>query len=174
MRTLVPRILHRNFGQMLPFAAAQAAGAFCGAVLVWLFYLPHWRVTDDPEVKRGIFCTAPAIRSYPSNLFSEVIATFVIILGQRSRGSQLGRSAGAAPGVKPFRGGCVIWGVGLSLGGTTGYATNPARDLGPRIAHALLPIAGKGGSDWAYSWIPVLGPLVGAAAAGWVLRVLGA
>ncbi len=172
--TLAFAIEHRDFSQLLPFAAAQMGGAFCGAALVWLFYLGHWVETDDPAAKRAVFCTAPAIRSYGPNLLSEAIATFVLILVVGAMGSKLVLTTGAAAGLSPFLVGCLVWGVGLSLGGTTGYAINPARDLGPRMAHALLPIAGKGGSDWAYSWVPVLGPLLGGAAAGWVLHTLGA
>ncbi len=172
--TLAFAIEHRDYSLVLPFAAAQCAGAFCGAVLVWLFYLPYWRGTDDPEAKRGIFCTIPAIRSYPANLMQEVIATFVFILVIGAMGSKLVLATGAVAGLGPYLIGCLVWGIGLSLGGTTGYAMNPARDLPPRLAHALLPIPGKGGSDWAYSWVPVLGPLLGGVAVGFILRALGA
>ena len=163
-----------NFTKLLPYAAAQFAGGFCGAVLVWLFYLPHWPVTEDPEAKRGVFCTAPAIRSYASNLFCEAVATFVLVIVAGSLGSKLVLTTGSAAGLSPFLVGCLVWSIGLSLGATTGYAINPARDLGPRIAHTLLPIAGKGHSDWSYAWVPVLGPAIGAACAGLVLRLLGA
>ncbi len=172
--TLAFAIEHGDYSRLLPFAAAQLAGAFAGAVLVWLFYLPHWRLSEDAEAKLGIFCTSPAVRSYGANLFSEFLATFVLVLVAGAISSRLVLTQGAAAGLSPFLVSCVIWGIGLSLGGTTGYAINPARDLGPRIAHALLPIPGKAGSDWAYAWVPVLGPLLGAGAAGLLLRALGA
>ena len=172
--TLAYAIEHRDFTMMLPYAAAQVAGAFCGAVLVWLYYLPHWPLTADAEAKRGAFCTAPAIRSYGSNLFSETVATFVLVIVAGAFGSKLVLTTGAAAGFSPYLVSCLIWGIGLSLGGTTGYAMNPARDLAPRFAHFLLPVAGKTHSDWSYSWVPVLGPLLGAGAAGWVLRLLHA
>ena len=143
----------------LVFAAAEVAGAFAGAVIVWLHYLPHWRETPDPAVKLAVFCTAPAIRDYPANLLSEAIATFVLVfVGTAVVEKGIG-GALAAP-----LAGALVWGIGLSLGATTGYAINPARDLGPRLAHALLPIAGKGETDWDYSWVPAFGPLIGGAA----------
>jgi glycerol uptake facilitator protein len=139
------------------YIIAQMLGAIVGAALVWIMYLPHWQATEDKGAKLGIFCTVPAIRSYGSNFISEVIATGVlvfIILG-------IGTVKDVAIGLPTFAVGGLIWALGLSLGGPTGYALNPARDLGPRIAHAILPIAGKGDSDWEYSWVPVLGPVVG-------------
>ena len=148
-----------EFPKALVFAAAEVAGAFAGAVIVWLHYLPHWRETPDPAVKLAVFCTAPAIRDYPANLLSEAIATFVLVfVGTAVVEKGIG-GALAAP-----LAGALVWGIGLSLGATTGYAINPARDLGPRLAHALLPIAGKGASDWAYAWVPVFGPFIGGAA----------
>jgi glycerol uptake facilitator protein len=143
----------------LGYAAAEFAGAFTGAVLVWLHYLPHWRETPDSAAKLAVFSTAPAIRNYPANLLSEAIATFVLVfVGTAVVEREIGRGF-AAP-----IGGTLVWGIGLSLGATTGYAINPARDLGPRLAHAILPIAGKGDSDWGYAWVPVLGPFLGGAA----------
>lgn len=157
------------------FALAQIAGALTGAVLVWLHYLPHWKETPDAETKRAVFCTIPAIRNLWMNFASEVIATAVLVLVAGAISSRLVLSSGAAAGgLSPYLVSCVVWGIGLSLGGTTGYAINPARDLGPRIAHTLLPIPGKGGSDWGYASIPIFGPLVGGAIAGLVLRWLGA
>ncbi len=170
--TLAMAIQSHDFSNLAPYALAQFAGGFCGAVLVWLFYLPHWAVTEDADIKRGVFCTAPAIRNYPANVLSEAVATFVLVLVVGATGSKLVLTTGAAAGLSPFLVGCLVWGVGLSLGGTTGYAINPARDFGPRIAHALLPIPGKTHSDWAYAWVPVVGPLIGAGFAGWVLKVL--
>ena len=172
--TLAFAISNHDYSKLVPFFVAQVAGGFCGAVLAWLFYLPHWRITEDAEVKLGVFCTAPAIRNYPANLFCEAVATFALVIVAGSMSSKLVLSTGAAGGVGPYLVSCLVWGIGLALGGTTGYAINPARDFGPRAAHALLPIAGKGGSDWGYAWVPVVGPLIGASLAGMVLRWLGA
>jgi glycerol uptake facilitator protein len=172
--TLAFAIQNHDFSKLLPYAMAQMAGGFCGAVLVWLFYLPHWGLTEDPEAKRGVFCTAPAVRNYPANLLSECVATFVLVIVVGAMSSKLVLSSGAAAGVSPYLVSCLVWGIGLSLGGTTGYAINPARDFGPRIAHALLPIPGKTNSDWRYAWVPILGPVIGASAAGFVLHLLGA
>lgn len=163
-----------QYSKMLPFAVAQLGGAFLGAVATWLFYLPHWRETPDPATKLGVFATSPAIRSYGSNLFCEVMATFVLVIVAGGMSSKLVLTTGAAAGLSPYLVACLIWGVGLSLGSTTGYAINPVRDLGPRLAHAVLPIHGKGGSDWAYAWVPVLGPMIGGGLAGWVLLLLNA
>jgi glycerol uptake facilitator protein len=145
------------------YILAQIAGGFLGAVLVWLQYLPHWAATPDAETKLGVFSTIPAIRRSGANLLAEVIGGFVLVLallavispGNFVPGSEL------AKGFGPMLVGVIVAAIGLSLGGPTGYAINPARDLGPRIAHAVLPIAGKGGSDWGYAWIPVIGPTVG-------------
>ena len=142
----------------LLFALAEVAGAFAGGVVVWLHYLPHWKETSDPAAKLAVFATGPAVRDYPANLLSEAIATFVLAFV----GNAIAKASPGTLGV-PL-GAAVVWSIGLSLGATTGYAINPARDLGPRLAHALLPIAGKGGSDWAYAWVPVVGPLLGGAA----------
>jgi glycerol uptake facilitator protein len=172
--TLAFAIDGNNYSKLLPYAIAQIAGAFTGAVVVWLFYYLHWEPTEDPVTKLGVFCTAPAIRSYPANLFCEIVASFVLVLVAGAIGSKLVLTSGASAGVGPFLVGCLVWGIGLGLGATTGYAINPARDLGPRLAHSVLPIAGKGGSDWSYAWVPIVGPLLGAAAAGFVLRALGA
>ncbi len=163
-----------DISKLLPYITAQTLGAFAGAVLVWIFYLPHWRVTEDAEAKRGVFCTIPAIRNYPSNFLCEVIATFVLVLVAGAIGSKLVFASGAANGLAPWLVGSLVWGIGLSLGGTTGYAINPARDLGPRLAHAILPISGKGRSDWSYAWVPVLGPAAGGILTGLLLRWLGA
>ena len=140
---------------------AQFIGAFLGAALVWLMYLPHWEVTEDTGLKLAVFSTGPAIRNTASNLISEIIGTFALVFIVFSIFGKLAIPSGAAGGIGPYLVACLVWGIGLSLGGPTGYAINPARDLGPRIAHAVLPIAGKGDSDWAYSWIPVVGPIIG-------------
>ena len=139
---------------------AQLIGAIIGATLVWLHYLPHWAETSDPGAKLGCFSTGPAIRNTGTNLISEIIGTFVLVFVILSIGPATAPD-GAAAGLGPFLVAALVWGIGLSLGGPTGYAINPARDLGPRIAHLILPIAGKGGSDWSYSWIPVVGPFIG-------------
>lgn len=161
------------------YIIAQLIGAFIGAVLVWLQYLPHWVVTDDAAAKLGVFSTGPAIRNTTANLISEIIGTFVLIFGILAiKGVGIKDTSGAAFNVNMGALGIIpvallVLGIGLSLGGTTGYAINPARDLGPRIAHAVLPIAGKGSSDWAYSWIPVVGPVIGAVIAGLLYVALG-
>lgn len=162
-----------NFAKFAPYLAAQMLGAIAGGALVWLHYFPHWKETPDGAAKLACFCTAPAIRNKFPNLLSEIIATFVLVFVVGAVFSRNVAAAGPAAGLAPYLVGSLVWGIGLSLGGTTGYAINPARDLGPRIAHAILPIAGKAGSDWAYAPIPVLGPLVGGMLAGVLLRVLG-
>ena len=151
--------------QVPGYVIAQLLGAMAGATLVWLAYLEQWKVTDDKAGKLAVFCTGPAIRKYSSNFITEVIGTFVLVFVILGIGN-----VKAADGIPTFVVGGLILGLGLSLGGPTGYAINPARDLGPRIAHALLPISGKGDSDWAYSWVPVIAPIVGAVLAAllWV------
>ena len=161
-----------NFSDFVPFVAAQLLGAFAGATLVYLHYLPHWEQTPDASAKLGVFSTGPAIRNLPMNFISEVIGTFVLVFVVAAIFSKRVALAGPAAGLGPYLVACLVWGIGLSLGGTTGYAINPARDLGPRIAHAVLPIAGKGGSDWGYAPIPVFGPLVGGALAGLLAKAL--
>jgi glycerol uptake facilitator protein len=153
--------------------AGQFLGAFLGAVLVWLHYFPHWRQTDDTAGKRACFCTSPAVRHLPSNALSEVIGTFVLVFVAAAISSDNLSPNGLAPGFGPFLVGLLVWGIGLSLGGPTGYAINPARDLGPRVAHALLPIAGKGSSGWDYAAIPIVGPVIGAVLAGLAVVAVG-
>jgi glycerol uptake facilitator protein len=162
-----------NFAKFAPYLAAQMLGAIAGAALVWLHYHPHWKETPDAAAKLGCFCTAPAIRNRATNLMSEIIATFVLVFVVGAIFSKGVAAAGPTAGLGPYLVGSLVWGIGLSLGGPTGYAINPARDLGPRVAHAILPVAGKGSSDWAYAPIPVLGPLTGGMLAGALLRVLG-
>jgi glycerol uptake facilitator protein len=161
-----------NFAKFVPYLVAQLLGATVGAGLVWLHYLPHWKETPDSAAKLGCFCTAPAIRNAATNLLSEIMATFVLVFVVGAIFSKSVSAAGPAAGLGAYLVGSLVWGIGLSLGGPTGYAINPARDLGPRIAHAILPIAGKGGSDWSYAPIPVVGPLLGGLLAGVLLRVL--
>ena len=158
------------------FIIAQFLGAFVGAVIVWLAYLPHWEETEDEGLKLGVFCTAPAIYNTPANIITEIIGTFVLVFGIFGIVANAGSVGGGAAavigtGLNPLLVGLLVVGIGLSLGGPTGYAINPARDLGPRIAHAVLPIAGKGGNDWGYAWIPVVGPIIGGILGGvtWVI-----
>lgn len=153
--------------QVAGYVIAQFLGAFAGAILVWLHYLPHWKLTEGPEKKLGIFCTAPAVRSSGNNLFSEILATIVLTLAVLFIGANK-----FTEGLNPIAVGSLITIIGLSLGGTTGFAINPARDLGPRIAHAILPIPGKGNSDWSYSWIPVAGPLIGGTLGAIIFKLL--
>jgi glycerol uptake facilitator protein len=152
------------------YVIAQMIGAFAGAVLVFLAYLPHWKETPDAATKLGVFCTAPAIYRPASNFVTEVIGTAVLLFGvlaiaanaqDLARPGDVNLSFVFSRGLQPLLVGVLVLGIGLSLGGPTGYAINPARDLGPRLAHALLPIPGKGSSDWQYAWIPVVAPIVG-------------
>jgi glycerol uptake facilitator protein len=152
------------------YIAAQMVGAILGATLVWLMYLPHWALTQDSGLKLGVFATGPAIRATGPNLVSEAIGTAVLLFGilaiaanaqTLSKPGDVDLSFVFSRGLQPLLVGVLVLGIGLSLGGPTGYAINPARDLGPRLAHAILPIAGKGPSDWQYSWIPIVGPIIG-------------
>lgn len=156
-----------EWGLVLPYIIAQMLGAFAGAVLVWIQYLPHWAATEDDETKLAVFATGPAIRSMGANLISEIIGTIVLVFGLLAftRGE-------FTEGLNPLVVGALITSIGLSLGGTTGYAINPARDLGPRIAHQVLPVAGKGHSDWGYSWVPVVGPMIGGAVAALLYNMI--
>ncbi|MEQ8361738.1 MAG: MIP/aquaporin family protein [Cyclobacteriaceae bacterium] len=149
------------------YCLAQLLGAFVGASIVWLHYLPHWKITEDKGAKLAVFCTAPAIRATIPNFISEFIGTMVLIMGLLFIGAN-----SFAEGLNPLVVGALISTIGFGLGGTTGFAINPARDLGPRLAHFILPIAGKGGSDWSYSWIPVLGPLCGGAAGALLYQLI--
>lgn len=150
-----------------PYLLAQLLGAIIGAVLVWLHYLPHWERTPDPGAKLAVFCTAPAVRHTTGNVISEFMGTFVLLFGLSALGANR-----FAEGLNPLAVGALVLAIGHSLGGTTGYAINPARDLGPRIAHAILPIPGKGDSDWAYAWIPVVAPILGGICGAMVYRAL--
>jgi glycerol uptake facilitator protein len=156
------------------YIVAQIIGGFLGGVIVWLQYLPHWAATPDPEAKLAVFSTMPAIRRAGPNLLSEIIGGFMLVFsllavispGNFVPGSELSKGFG------PLLVGAIVAAIGLSLGGTTGYAINPARDLGPRIAHAVLPIVGKGGSDWGYAWIPIVGPSIGGVLGGVLYHAL--
>jgi glycerol uptake facilitator protein len=151
---------------------AQLAGAMAGATLVWLAYLNHWSRSTNTADTLACFATGPAIRHAGNNVITEIIGTFTLVFVATAIGSA--RVAGATPAsnLGPAFVAALVWGIGLSLGGPTGYAINPARDLGPRIAHALLPIRGKGLSDWGYAWVPVVGPIVGAVTAALVWRAV--
>jgi glycerol uptake facilitator protein len=149
------------------YILAQVAGAFAGAVVVWLHYLPHWKETSSPEAKLAVFSTGPAMRSPLHNLISETIATAMLVMGLLFLGAN-----DFTEGLKPLVVGLLIVAIGLSLGGTTGFAINPARDLGPRLAHFILPIHGKGSSDWRYAWVPILGPIAGGALGAIVYNAL--
>jgi len=161
-----------SFQKLIPYVTAQLLGAFAGAVLVWLHFHPHWKETEDAELTRACFCTSPAIRNFPMNLVSEIVGTLVLVLVVGAIFSKAVAEKGPSAGLGPYLVAALVWGIGLSLGGTTGYAINPARDLGPRLAHSLLPIAHKGGSDWSYALVPILGPLIGGTLAGVVIRVV--
>jgi glycerol uptake facilitator protein len=171
--TLGFAVATHDYSKVVPYISAQLIGAFAGAVLVWLHFYPHWKETPDPAAKLAVFCTAPAIRKPVANLISEIIGTLVLVFVVAAIFSKAVASAGGLPpGFGAYLVACLVWGIGLSLGGTTGYAINPARDLGPRIAHAVLPIAGKGTSDWAYAAVPVIGPLIGGGIAGLLIRLI--
>jgi len=166
------------WGEVPIYLAGEFIGAFIGAVLVWLHYMPHWAATSDPGLKLAVFSTGPAIRSTVLNLISEIIGTFVLMFGIFTIKGVVGGPEGATYNVAMGALGFIpvaflVWVIGLALGGTTGYAINPARDLSPRIAHAILPIPGKGSSDWGYSWIPVVGPIIGAVIAAFLAMAVG-
>jgi glycerol uptake facilitator protein len=171
--TVASVIMTGHAERLFTYIPAQILGAIVGGVLVWLFYLPHWRLSDDPATKLACFSTGPAVRSYGSNFLSEVIGTFMLVLVAAALVSHRLAPGGLAPGLGPVLVGALVWSIGLSLGGTTGYAINPARDLGPRLAHSFLPIAGKGTSDWRYAWIPIFGPVCGAIIAAFFIRYTG-
>ena len=158
------------WSEVAGYIVAQMVGAFAGGVLVWLAYLPHWRATTDPNLKLGVFATAPAFRQPVANVVTEIVGTAVLLFGilaiaanaqTLTRPGDIDLSSVFSRGLQPLLVGILVLGIGVSLGGPTGYAINPARDLGPRLAHALLPIAGKRDSDWSYAWIPVVAPIIG-------------
>jgi glycerol uptake facilitator protein len=161
-----------SYSKVVSYSLAQMSGAFVGSILVWVHFGPHWKETEDPELKRVCFCGVPAIRNLYANVVSEIICTFLLVLIAGAIFSRAMISSGLAGVAGPYLIGCVVWGIGLSLGGTTGYAMNPARDLPTRLAHTILPIAGKGSSDWGYAPVPIVGPLIGASLAGLLIRFL--
>jgi glycerol uptake facilitator protein len=155
------------------YVPAQFLGAMVGAALVWAAYFSHWQKTPNALDKLACFSTITAIRAPLANLSTEIIGTFVLVFVAAAISSKYGTGVGLSPGLGPFLVGFLVWGIGLSLGGPTGYAINPARDLGPRIMHAVLPISGKGSSDFGYAYVPLIGPLVGASVAGVVVKMIG-
>ncbi|PFG31984.1 MIP/aquaporin family protein [Paramicrobacterium agarici] len=155
-----------TLGSTFLYFGSEMLGAFIGAVVVFLAYKKHFDESDDPGAKLAVFSTGPEIRSYGWNLVTEIVGTFVLVFLVIAFGQHGDAKGLAALGALPVA--LVVLAIGISLGGPTGYAINPARDLGPRIAHALLPIKGKGSSDWSYSWVPVVGPLIGGALGGWL------
>ncbi len=166
------------WAQVGPYIIAQVIGAFIGAVIVWLAYMQHFAATDDAGLKLAVFSTGPAIRSVPWNLVTEIVGTFMLMFGVFGIKGVTGDPSGAAFNIDMGALGAIpvallVFSIGMSLGGPTGYAINPARDLGPRIAHQLLPIPGKGDSDWGYSWIPIVGPIIGAIIAAVLYMALG-
>ena len=177
-----------DWAMVVPYVIAQTVGGFLGGVLVWLAYKDHFAATENEAVKLAIFSTGPEIRNYPANLMTEVIGTFILVYGVlyitspgfiSSNGEMLstividGQEVGFGLGaLSALPVALVVLGIGLALGGPTGYAINPARDLGPRIAHAVLPFPHKGSSDWAYSWVPIVGPIIGAALAAGLFLLL--
>jgi glycerol uptake facilitator protein len=151
------------WNQVPGYILAQIAGGAAGGIVVWLAYLPHWKQTPDQSLKLAAFSTSPAIRTPVGNFICEAIGTFILIfvgLAMSSKGNFV-KDSDVAKGFGPILAGVLVWAIGLSLGGPTGYAINPARDFGPRLAHSFLPIAGKGSSEWGYAWVPVLAPITG-------------
>ena len=170
------------WGNVAGYVAAQMVGAFLGAVLVWLAYLQHWRLTDDPASKLAVFSTGPAIPHTAANIATEAIGTAMLLFGVLAIGAnaegwvqagEVDLSQVFSRALQPLLVGILVLGIGLSLGGPTGYAINPARDLGPRLAHAILPIPAKGTSDWSYAWIPILAPIVGGIAGAALYTFVG-
>jgi glycerol uptake facilitator protein len=171
-----------SWKQVPGYILAQIIGAFLGAVVVWVLYHPHFAETEDEDLKRAVFCTAPAIRRPVPNFIAEVIGTVILLFGilaiaanaqKLTAPSGVDLSLVFSQGIQPILVGFLVWGIGLSLGGPTGYAINPARDLGPRLAHALLPIAGKGKGDWGYAWIPVVAPVIGGVIGAVLFTIIG-
>jgi glycerol uptake facilitator protein len=172
--TLAVAVVSGDYSQLAWLWSAQLLGAMGGAALMTLHFASHWKLTEDPAAKLGVFSTNAAVRNPPINILNEALSTAVLVVvasailshGVAANGAGLGLGAGMGPWLVAS----LVWGIGLSLGGTTGYAINPARDLGPRLVHWLLPIPGKGGSNWSYAYIPIVGPLVGGGLAGVLVR----
>jgi glycerol uptake facilitator protein len=159
-----------NYSQLAWLWSAQLLGAMGGAALMALHYAAHWKLTPDPAAKLGVFCTNAAVRNPLINILNEALGTAVLVVVAFALGSRGVAPNGMGAGMGPWLVASLVWGIGLSLGGTTGYAINPARDLGPRLVHWLLPIPGKGGSNWSYALIPIVGPLLGGGLAGVLLK----
>lgn len=170
--TVASAIITGNFHKLAIYIPAQIMGAMAGAGLVWLTYLPHWGLTDDADAKLGCFCTIPAVRRLSANLIAELIGAFVLFLVISAIFSRAIVLNGMTPGMGPFLVGLLVWVIGMSLGGPTGYAINPARDFGPRLMHMLLPIQRKRDSDWGYAWVPIVGPVLGAVLAALAVKML--
>jgi len=168
--TLAIAVTSGDYSQLAWLWSAQLLGAMGGAALVALHFACHWKLTPDPAAKLGVFCTNAAVRNPPINILNEALGTAVLVVVAFAIGSRGVAANGVAPGMGQWLVASVVWGIGLSLGGTTGYAINPARDLGPRLIHWLLPIPGKGGSNWSYAYVPIVGPLLGGALAGVLVR----
>jgi len=168
--TFASAVSSGDYSHLVSLWSAQLLGAMAGASLVALHYGPHWSLTPDQAAKLGVFCTNGAVHNPAFNIFSEALGTAVLVVVAAAIGSHGVAANGPAPGLAPWLVASLVWGIGLSLGGTTGYAINPARDLGPRLVHALLPIPGKGPSNWSYAPIPIVGDLLGGALAGLLLH----
>jgi glycerol uptake facilitator protein len=164
-------IAYPSISLLVTIIVAQVIGAFCGGVFVWLVYYPHWAATENADYKLAVFCTQPAIRRMPFNFLTEMLATLVLVLGVGAIDA-INQNTAMHPGFAPYCVAMLVWGIGLSLGGPTGYAINPARDLGPRIAYAVLPIAQKRNADWGYAWVPILGPISGAIIGAMIWQVI--
>jgi glycerol uptake facilitator protein len=171
--TIAAAVTSGDYSIVVPYIVAQMIGAFLGAILVYVAYLPLWAGTEDHGAKLGVFCTAPAVRNLPSNCITEFLGTVVLVVVGFAFASKGFAGTGLPNGFNPYLWAMLIWGIGMSLGGPTGYAINPARDLGPRIAHAVLPIPGKGDSDWGYSWVPVVAPAIGGVVGALICKATG-
>jgi glycerol uptake facilitator protein len=171
--TVALAVASGDFSHVVPYIAAQMVGAFCGGLLVWLIFLPHWAETEDKGLKLAVFCTGPAIRNIPANALCEFLVTIFLVVVGFAIGSKGVSASGLPGGFGPYLWGMLVWVLGLALGGPTGYAINPARDLGPRIAHFVLPIAGKGDSDWGYALVPVIAPIVGGCVGALICKATG-
>ena len=168
--TLAAAVVGGDYSQLASMWSAQLLGAMGGAALMTLHFASHWKLTEDPAAKLGVFSTNAAVRNPPINILNEALGTAVLVVVAFAIGSRGVAANGVAAGMGQWLVASVVWGIGLSLGGTTGYAINPARDLGPRLIHWLLPIPGKGGSNWSYAYVPIVGPLLGGALAGVLVR----
>ncbi|MDR3326384.1 MAG: aquaporin family protein [Rhodospirillaceae bacterium] len=171
--TVALAICNGDYYTILPYTTAQTVGAFCAATLVWITFLPHWAETSDQGLKLGVFATGPAIRNITANATCELLATAALVIAGFAIGSKGVAVNGLPAGFSPYLWGMLIWSIGLGLGGPTGYAINPARDFGPRLAHSVLPIAGKGCSDWGYALVPIIGPLAGGVIGAIICKMTG-